>query len=403
MHDLYKIMPHLTIDDYENILGANPQIDIMFKQKWTWAYDGDFKMLYEEPHKIPKLLKVRFKCKRCGKWSRNMKCTNLEECKSRMMVVLVDTDEIIWKAVVRSKKNYYLIRHPDDTFGKTESIATDVFVKLGYESKKTAIEFAEISYAPGTWELITDSIIDQEKIEESICFQLNRLAMIPKVKELSLCYTYGTNFRDKIGVINEYKSNRKDKPVGFDQAYEYIFSEKCHDNIDIKVSLKKRKNVETDDVIGMNQTESTVIFSQDKDLRTIPGKYIHPKTFKIETLTLEEANMNLYKQFLTGDVVDTVVGIPGIGSAKAEVLLKACRSEAQMAMVVFKEYINAMRLPLSKRETAVGTFPSMRECMPWVYVAEVAQLIYIKRPDEFGHPEIFNVCEKFSKGKFRYE
>ena len=78
----------------------------------------------------------------------------------------------------------------------------------------------------------------------------------------------------------------------------------------------------------------------DKDLDMIRGwhyNFIKDKKYLIEEY---EGIVNFYKQILTGDRVDNIVGLHGIGPKKAEKLLKDCKTEQQLYDAVLKAYDN---------------------------------------------------------------
>jgi 5'-3' exonuclease len=55
-------------------------------------------------------------------------------------------------------------------------------------------------------------------------------------------------------------------------------------------------------------------------------------------ITEEEGIKNFYKQILMGDRVDNIIGIKGIGTVKAERLLKECKNEQEMYLAVLEAY-----------------------------------------------------------------
>jgi len=63
----------------------------------------------------------------------------------------------------------------------------------------------------------------------------------------------------------------------------------------------------------------TIIWSEDKDLLTIPAK--HWIDGKVVTISEEEAKYNFYYQTLVGDSTDNYKGCPSVGSVTANKLL----------------------------------------------------------------------------------
>ena len=81
------------------------------------------------------------------------------------------------------------------------------------------------------------------------------------------CYLTGQdNFRKKI--YPEYKANRKDKPKPkwLQETREFLIHQWF-----AQVSL----GCEADDLLGVNQTDKTIICSIDKDLLQIPGRHFN--------------------------------------------------------------------------------------------------------------------------------
>lgn len=135
------------------------------------------------------------------------------------------------------------------------------------------------------------------------------------LKKYTLCFTDKENFRKEI--YPEYKTNRSSqrKPMGFKPFREEVIS---------KYPSVQKPKLEADDVIGILATKPKsdfVIYSEDKDLKQIPGK--HLTEFGIVEITKEEGDHFHMMQTLTGDPVDGYPGCPGIGKVKAERLLSA--------------------------------------------------------------------------------
>jgi DNA polymerase-1 len=89
-----------------------------------------------------------------------------------------------------------------------------------------------------------------------------------------------------------------------------------------------RPGLEADDVLGILQTSKsiikgrTMIVSNDKDMKTIPGELYNPGKNERCVVSLEEADRFHLYQTLVGDSVDGYPGCPGVGPVKAEKLLE---------------------------------------------------------------------------------
>jgi DNA polymerase-1 len=93
----------------------------------------------------------------------------------------------------------------------------------------------------------------------------------------------------------------------------------CRDNYRT-VTLPK---LEADDVMGIKSNSTTIIVSDDKDMKTIPTRVFRPTTGESLNITKEEADKNFFIQALTGDATDGYKGLSGVGIKKAEAILGA--------------------------------------------------------------------------------
>lgn len=120
------------------------------------------------------------------------------------------------------------------------------------------------------------------------------------------------NFRFKIR--DDYKGNRKNvaKPIHYKLIREYLV-----DNFSAQVV----DGMEADDALGLSQTEDSAIATIDKDLFIVPGKHYNYVTKDWKDVTPEEGIRFFYKQMITGDRVDNITGIFGMGTKKADKLL----------------------------------------------------------------------------------
>lgn len=142
------------------------------------------------------------------------------------------------------------------------------------------------------------------------------------------------NFRNEIAISAPYKGNRKAaKPKHYELLREYMQS---------AWDFKLIEDQEADDAIGIAAYEMTVgeycICSIDKDLDMLRGDHFNFVKNERYFITEEEGIKNFYKQILMGDRVDNIIGIKGIGTVKAERLLKECKNENEMYLTVLEAY-----------------------------------------------------------------
>ena len=116
-------------------------------------------------------------------------------------------------------------------------------------------------------------------------------------------------------IYEPYKGNRKGKrkPVVYNPLREWLESE---------YQTACFSNLEADDVLGILQTDRTIIASDDKDMMSIPGWLYQPMHDKITWIDKEEADRNHLIQALSGDRTDNYPGCPKVGPVTARKILE---------------------------------------------------------------------------------
>jgi len=146
--------------------------------------------------------------------------------------------------------------------------------------------------------------------------------------------TGGGNFRNEIAVTAPYKGNRvAPKPYHFQLLREYM---------ERAWGFEVIEGMEADDAIGIeayrHEPEETIIVSIDKDLNMIRGNHYNFVREEKYFVTEEQAIRNFYLQILTGDKVDNIIGLAGIGPVKSKKLLADCNTQLEMYEAVLKAY-----------------------------------------------------------------
>jgi len=181
-----------------------------------------------------------------------------------------------------------------------------------------------------------DEVLESYDLESAIRLiniELDSITKKTKYKreELVFAISSETNFRKRF--FPTYKTNRKHirKPLGLKAMRQYML-----DNGE-EFNTIMIEEFEADDVMGMYGTapkelldQEVAIYSQDKDLFTIPCKQWSFKKEKFIKPTPMESARFLYKQVLTGDAVDGYKGCPKIGKVKADKVLSPCKNEIEM-------------------------------------------------------------------------
>ena len=180
-----------------------------------------------------------------------------------------------------------------------------------------------------------------------------------------------SNFRKDVATILPYKGNRpSDKPPHWENIREHLIEE---------YEAEVVKGFEADDALGIKQMAlikgdrslshievETIICSRDKDLGMIPGwhyqwecgKQAMRKWFVDETDGLRF----FYKQLITGDSTDNILGLFGVGE----------KSTLVKALDNIDDELEMYRHVRSKYEDRFGSYY-------WQFLLENAKLLWILR------------------------
>lgn len=165
-----------------------------------------------------------------------------------------------------------------------------------------------------TWNVAWDEVVDA--FDTEIAKMMDTL----KADEFKLCLTDSEgNFR--LNVLSSYKDSRTRtrKPIVLKAFKQWLIDER---------EAYFRPGLEGDDCMGILATHDKlkgekIIVSIDKDMKTIPGKFIRWGTADAELMDLSEDEADYWHlyQTLMGDVTDGYKGCPGMGPKSAEAWL----------------------------------------------------------------------------------
>ncbi len=178
------------------------------------------------------------------------------------------------------------------------------------------------------------TLADLEKV-------INRIQKHAPCHNITICLGHHSNFR--YSVFPQYKSNRRGirRAAGYSDVRAWLQA-----NYDTAVL----PNVEADDVVGICYKAGDLIYSPDKDLRTIAGTHLQ-RDGEIDTVNQLEADRAFFKQILTGDSADGYPGCVGIGANaklfEADKWLE-CRHEEEFWDFVLMQYEKARKKLLEK-------------------------------------------------------
>lgn len=188
-----------------------------------------------------------------------------------------------------------------------------IVYRIGFASQKknkeTGLVTADpVSFAKHSCKLYMDRIIEDTECDEYTVFLTGK-----------------DNFRFK--VREDYKANRAgtDKPVHYQVIRDYLVS---------RYSATVIEGMEADDALALSQTEDTAIATIDKDLLMVPGKHYNYVKEEWKEVTEEWGHRFFHHQMLTGDKVDNIIGLKGIGPKKADKLLDDTPIEDWEEMIV---------------------------------------------------------------------
>ena len=143
------------------------------------------------------------------------------------------------------------------------------------------------------------------------------------------CLSGKDNFRYK--VYPEYKANRKD-------MVDPRFRQDCKEYLIREWNAIVSHGCEADDLLGINQTEDSIIASIDKDLLMIPGWHYNWVRDERTYTVPDDGLKYFYKQMLIGDKTDNIIGVYGLGPKKSEKLIDCLETEEEMVETVFQLY-----------------------------------------------------------------
>ena len=207
--------------------------------------------------------------------------------------------------------------------------------------------------------------------------QLENIVEKAGCTEYELFLTGGGNFREAIATIKPYKGNRpSEKPYHYQRIRDYLIKFRGATLVegmeaDDTVSIEQWKDYHSEVRQGWYPEEvlGTVLCSIDKDLDMVPGW--HYNWIKDEKYWIDEVSglRNFYKQLLTGDTVDNIPGLFGVGKSSALV-----------------KRINDLDLELDMYSQVVEQYEKRFGSYWWKFLLENAQLLWMLRTDCYEHP-----------------
>jgi len=203
------------------------------------------------------------------------------------------------------------------------------------------------------------------KVDDLIEFILDKTVLFPEIGLDYVVYLTGKgNFRHDIAKSHVYKGNRKSvqKPRHLQTA---------RDHMESKYQAIISQGEEADDLIAMEAARldyKACVASIDKDMLQIPCW--HFNIVRADYIKVEPFGgiKFFYKQILTGDRADNIVGLWKVGEVKASKILDGADTEEELWDRVIKAYDgneervieNARLLWLRREEEEIWQPPRVR-------------------------------------------
>lgn len=178
-----------------------------------------------------------------------------------------------------------------------------------------------------------------KQVKEDLRFRIKDFT-----SELQAEETYLTNkgsFREVIDP--EYKVNRKDirRPKHLNAAKDYLRSKHS--------AVTRPGELEADDLLAIRMTYwqergyTPICVSIDKDLKQVPGWHWDFVKKELTYVTELEGTQSFYRQLLTGDSTDGIIGIKGCGPKTAEKAINGLIDEYEMYKECMSRWLKFMK------------------------------------------------------------
>lgn len=272
------------------------------------------------------------------------------------MKVIIDGDSLVYTIGFASQKNIWQVFDVDQP----------ELILYENELKSLCLNFIEDQEGTiGTLDVCKRiEVSPVEHAYHSLKIIIQKIAARAKANSYKIYLTGGGagNFRHQVATIQGYKHNRlnAEKPMLYQEIRDYLVTYHKATIVegmeaDDALSIVHARSVSGDPVNVSNDPahpvfrhpDECIIGAIDKDLRNIPGKHINfdkrvaeNDEYKFIVVTEEEGRRSFWKQVLTGDSADNILGIPGMGPKKADVILDSLitKSEEEYFWAVYAAY-----------------------------------------------------------------
>ena len=192
------------------------------------------------------------------------------------------------------------------------------------------IDADSLCYAVGFSSNDSEESIAIARLEET----MTELCMELDCEDYKGFLTGKGNFRESIAVTVPYKGQRiAEKPVHLQALRDHLVN---------SWGFEVVQGIEADDAVGIAAyavpEDQSIMVHIDKDLNQFRGWHYNYKKKEKYHVTEFEGLHSFYTQILTGDRIDNIVGLKGIGPVKAKRILEECTNENELYQAVLKAY-----------------------------------------------------------------
>jgi len=258
------------------------------------------------------------------------------------MKVLIDGDSLVYTIGFASQKNIWQVYDVDEGV-------------VYFENESKALCLSWIEDQEGALGVLDISrrieVSPVEHAFHSIKVILQKISARAKANSYKIYLTGPGNFREGVATILGYKHNRLDaeKPKLYTEIRDYLVNVHKASVVtgmeaDDALSIVHARSVSGIPINISNDPahtvfkhpEEAIIAAIDKDLRNIPGKHINfdkrvaeNDEYKYIVISEEEGRHTFWKQVLTGDSSDNILGISGMGPTKADKVLDGLHGKSE--------------------------------------------------------------------------